>query len=137
MDGCGVAFAATLESAAGTHDNRGCGQCRGNHCRGLKSSATITVKTSDNGSTIVYVTGVFEVDDDKRFESATASLSSQVLVTFQFRGRQCRAGILMGTHINLKGFTTYVGSGAVYASACGVAWVSGKRRAPAILILAF
>ena len=87
--------------------------------------ADISVTTSTNGSTIIYVVGDFQLGDEKRFAEISAS---QAFVSFRSPGGNAIAGMAISETIRNRGFITYVASGATCASACGIAWLGGKRR---------
>jgi hypothetical protein len=86
---------------------------------------TITVKTRNNGTPIVLVTGGFQFGDEVEFRARTNSLSTAVVV-LQSPGGSAVAGIRIGRAIRAKRFTTLIAD--EYSSACAVAWLGGSRR---------
>lgn len=75
----------------------------------------------------ILVTGDITVQDRDEFLIKIAPFSSGV-VMLDSRGGSAYAGIEMGKAIRMRGFTTWVPSGSLCASACAMAWLGGTRR---------
>jgi ATP-dependent protease ClpP protease subunit len=107
-----------------TYTGRRCGHV-GNACQ--RGDHHYKARRQSN-LTLVFVAGDFQNGDSDRFANETRGLSS-VVVAFQSAGGIALEGMAISENIRNGGFATYVASGATCASACGVAWLGGKRRA--------
>jgi hypothetical protein len=65
--------------------------------------------------------------DDRKFVEHALPLD-RALVLFNSEGGSLPAGLGIGRAIRLKGFSTWVPSDAICASACGLAWLGGQTR---------
>ena len=81
----------------------------------------------NNQSSVVFVSGAFLMDDNKRFIQQTISLDKAIIV-FNSLGGNLFAGIEIGKAIRLKDFSTYVSHESYCASACALAWLGGTKR---------
>lgn len=98
----------------------------------LAEAATITVKPLGSGMPpAVFVTGEIVEGDADRFRIMTASLP-QAIVVLRSPGGSAAEGVGISGIIRENGYTTYVASGSLCASACGIAWLGGARRAMSI-----
>lgn len=89
--------------------------------------ATIELEAISPDLTLVHVTGDFEFGDQKKFIDTVLPLRRAVVV-LESHGGSLDAGLEIGKAIRLKGFGTFVGDGALCASACGLAWLAGNPR---------
>lgn len=94
----------------------------------LHPAVAATVRAVDDDRvSIIVVSGDFELGDEKKFIDVAVS-RPDAIVAFNSPGGNLIAGIEIGRAIRLKGYTTVVMNGSVCASACGLAWLGGRRR---------
>jgi uncharacterized protein YraI len=84
---------------------------------------------SGNDGALITVTGEFRQGDDRKLVRALLETEGTAIVQFDSPGGSLIAGLAMGRAIRLNGATTLVPDGATCASACGLAWMGGVRRA--------
>lgn len=84
---------------------------------------------STDGGALITVTGEFHKGDDRKLVRALLETEGTAIVQFESPGGSLIAGLAMGRAIRLNGATTLVPAGATCASACGLAWLGGVRRA--------
>jgi len=91
-------------------------------------AATITVRPqAPDRPIVVILEGPLVEDDEDRFATKTASLSS-AFVAFSSDGGSLATGLRIGEAIRRKGFSTIVPDGRRCASACAFAWLGGIER---------
>lgn len=78
---------------------------------------------------LITVTGEFHKGDDRKLVRALLETEGTAIVQFESPGGSLIAGLAMGRAIRLNGATTLVPDEATCASACGLAWLGGVRRA--------
>lgn len=79
------------------------------------------------GQSIVRISGQFEAGDDERFKMLV-SRSERAAIVLSSPGGSLVAGLGIGNHIRLRGYSTVVAPGEVCASACALAWLGGSLR---------
>lgn len=84
---------------------------------------------SGNDGALITVTGEFRQGDDRKLVRALLETEGTATVQFDSPGGSLIAGLAMGRAIRLNGASTLVPDGATCASACGLAWLGGVRRA--------
>ena len=91
-------------------------------------AAEITLLSGSNAEvTLIGVEGEFVTGDETKF-AELAVAHPKAMVLFNSPGGDLATGIGIGKDIRLKGFLTYVPSGMICASACGLAWLGGVQR---------
>lgn len=88
----------------------------------------VPLGSGDDGA-LITVTGEFRQGDDRKLVRALLETEGTAIVQFDSPGGSLIAGLAMGRAIRLNGATTQVPDGATCASACGLAWLGGVRRA--------
>lgn len=88
----------------------------------------VPLGSGDDGA-LITVTGEFRQGDDRKLVRALLETEGTAIVQFDSPGGSLIAGLAMGRAIRLNGATTLVPDGATCASACGLAWLGGVRRA--------
>ena len=97
-------------------------------CLAKADAAKITAFPLDKpGQGAIILNGDIAFQDTDRFLIKIAPYSKG-LVILNSRGGSAYAGIQIGKAIRLRGFTTWVPSGSLCASACATAWLGGVRR---------
>jgi hypothetical protein len=90
-------------------------------------AATISVHASNDGPSLVLITGPIETSDADTFQRATNAIQNAVVV-FSSPGGLLLEGLAIGTHIKAKRYLTVVAENTLCASACALAWLAGQRR---------
>src|SRR6186997_965118 len=89
-------------------------------------AAKITVMPgAEAKNSVVLIEGIFEDGDQAEFQTKVSPYSHGVVV-LDSTGGNVWASIVIGRIIRLRGFMTWVPSGATCASACALAWLGGK-----------
>lgn len=96
-------------------------------------AATITVNGTDAyGRTFIDVAGEIVVGDDQTFQQKVAVVHAgvdKVIVTLSGPGGAAIPALNIGELIHKNGWSTYVPSGTMCASSCGIIWLAGTPRA--------
>ena len=106
-------------------------------------AATITVNVPDaSGRTFVDLVGEIQPNDEKAFQQTIDGvhdiMQRNVIVTLSGPGGNAFAAMKIGEFIHTRGWATYVPSGTLCASSCGIIWLAGTPRyiegAPGVII---
>lgn len=90
-------------------------------------AAEITALPAKDRDGIILIEGDFKFDDREQFLAKIAPFATG-LVILNSNGGNAYAGIEIGKAIRMRGFTTWVPSEKVCASACAFAWLGGTKR---------
>lgn len=75
---------------------------------------------------IIVVTGKILPGDGDRFVSF--AIDDKAIVALESPGGDVASAIMMGEHIRMKGYKTFVAPDSVCASACALVWLAGAVR---------
>lgn len=89
-------------------------------------AADIRIERLENGA-LISIFGELVAGDDARFKNLAIATDSAV-VMFNSPGGLAQVGMEIGRTIAIKGFFTAVFADHVCASACGLAWIAGRKR---------
>lgn len=90
----------------------------------------IEIKITDrviDGRRVFALAGVFEVNDDAKFDAALKNVD-KAMIDMDSPGGNLFAGIAIGERIGQRRYYTMVSDRKNCASACGLAWLGGTRR---------
>src|SRR6516225_7031441 len=90
------------------------------------NAANITINYVGSRA-VVFVTGIIQLEDGKRFINMTDQLPNAI-VSLRSPGGNALAGMGMGAQIRTKGFATYVSAGSDCLSSCAIIWLGGAKR---------
>jgi len=85
-----------------------------------------SIPLSDNAG-LISIVGELQLGDEKRFASEIIRYSDGAALLAS-GGGNLHAGLEIGRAIRIKGFSTYVPSGASCASSCALAWLGGRKH---------
>jgi hypothetical protein len=89
-------------------------------------AATIWSGTAKGGGGRIMIQGALQLGDEKIFAVQAAQMP-EGLVSLWSPGGNLYAGLMIADEVRRRGFTTYVGSGRVCASACSLIAMSGAH----------
>lgn len=77
----------------------------------------------------IQITGEFRKSDDQKFRDAIANLLPLFgVVVLDSPGGELTSALAIGKVIKLRGYSTIVRAGDVWASACALIWLAGETR---------
>lgn len=86
-------------------------------------------RSSKNPTSVLQINGAIEKGDAEKFLELTKRAPVlMVIVQLNSPGGELTSGIAIGEQIKARGYSTFVKSGEVCASACALAWLAGDFR---------